>query len=143
MKSLIFVNQSSVPLPRAFVRRWLKSVVRHLPARPRKIASSGSLTVVFLNTASARRLNREFRGRDYATDVLSFPGMEPGWIGELVICPQVIARQAREHGHSFRLELGYMLLHGLMHLLGYDHENSVAEARKMYALQDKIFDQLR
>jgi probable rRNA maturation factor len=143
MKSLVFVNQSSVTLPRSFARQWLKSVVRHLPARQRKIASSSSLTIVFLNTAPARRLNREFRDRDYATDVLSFPGMEPGWIGELVICPQVIARQAREHGHSFRMELGYMLLHGLLHLLGYDHEGSVAEARKMYALQDKIFDQLR
>lgn len=143
MKSLVTVNQSKISMPKTFVKGWLAAMERELPARDRKRLATSSLTVVFLDTPAARRLNQRFRQRDYATDVLSFPGMEEGWLGELVICPKVIQRQAREHGISFKAELGYMLLHGVLHLLGYDHEGPKAEGLKMFRLQDKIFARLR
>lgn len=69
-----------------------------------------------------RRLNARFRDKDYATDVLSFPGDGPGLLGDIAIATGVAARQARRLGHSETTELRILALHGLLHLLGYDHE---------------------
>ena len=98
------------------------------------------LILVFLDTKTAKKLNQQFRGRDYATDVLSFDPIDPQSLGELVICPQVLKKQAKEHGISFELELGYMVLHGVLHLLGFDHEENEQQAEEMFKLQDEIFD---
>jgi probable rRNA maturation factor len=100
------------------------------------------LVIVFVNSKEQRRLNKSFRGKDYATDVLSFDPMEPGALGELVICPEVIARQAKEHGLLVREELGYMVLHGFLHLLGFDHEKGEREAKRMFTLQDDLFERM-
>ena len=86
-----------------------------------------------------QQLNRDDRGIDAPTDVLSFPMQEPGetqaggepdLLGDVVICVPRALVQAREFGHSFRRELLYLTVHGLLHLLGYDHENET-EKRKM------------
>jgi probable rRNA maturation factor len=78
-----------------------------------------------------RALNRQFRGKDYATDVLSFPAERAarsaapsaaGFLGDIVIAGGVAKRQAKEHGHSLKIEVQTLALHGLLHLLGYDHE---------------------
>src|SRR5690349_18792454 len=70
-----------------------------------------------------RRLNRQFLGRDYATDVLSFPAAEAGpWLGELAISAERAAAQAREFGHSHMDEIRILMLHGVLHLAGMDHE---------------------
>ena len=69
-----------------------------------------------------RALNRQFRGKDYVTDVLSFPSDERGFLGDIVIAEGVAKRQAKEHGHSLKIEIQTLVLHGLLHLLGYDHE---------------------
>jgi probable rRNA maturation factor len=95
-----------------------------------------------------KKLNQQFRGRDYATDVLSFEGQglsDDGGavLGELVLCMPVIKRQAKEHGLSLNEELGYMVLHGILHLLGFDHERTRAEAARMFKVQDEIFAKLR
>jgi probable rRNA maturation factor len=60
----------------------------------------------------------------------------------LAIAPEVIKRQAKEHGLLFREELGYMVLHGFLHLLGYDHETSERDARVMFKLQDQLFEEI-
>jgi len=74
---------------------------------------------------------------------LSFPGDESqGSLGELILCPQVLKAQAKEHDFSFQEELGYMIIHGVLHLLGYDHEKTSHQAKKMFRLQDQIFDKL-
>ncbi len=92
-----------------------------------------------------RRLNREFRGRDRPTDVLSFPQVEPGEIGrikrkkesrpfllgDIVICPEVALRNARLYGATLDEEISRLLVHGFVHLLGYDHELGEEEERKM------------
>jgi probable rRNA maturation factor len=67
-----------------------------------------------------RALNKKYRRKDYATDVLSFPG---DILGDLVIATGVAKRQARDAGHSYQTELRVLALHGLLHLLGYDHED--------------------
>lgn len=70
-----------------------------------------------------RALNRQYRRKDAATDVLSWPADEPGELGDIVIAVGVAKRQAKEAGHSLETELRVLALHGLLHLLGYDHEH--------------------
>ncbi len=93
---------------------WLQSVA---PAR-----AHGAMTVAIVSDARVRALNREYRKKDKATDVLSFPSEESGFLGDVVIASGVAARQAREAGHSLATELRVLALHGLLHLLGYDHQ---------------------
>jgi rRNA maturation RNase YbeY len=80
-------------------------------------------------------LNDTYRGKPQPTDVLSFPAPAPfhklGVLGELVICKPVLTRQAKEQGHSPAAELDVLLVHGLLHLLGWDHEKSAREAAAM------------
>lgn len=107
---------------------WL---VRTAPASAR-----GEVTVALVSDRRMRALNRMFRGKDYATDVLSFPAGNPESgtghrptregeamsLGDVVIATGVAARQAKEYGHAPATELRVLALHGLLHLLGYDHE---------------------
>ena len=95
--------------------RWLQSIA---PAR-----ATGTLTIALVSDARIRALNRRFRGKDRATDVLSFPAEEAGVLGDVVIAAGVAARQAVEAGHSLQAEFRVLALHGLLHLLGYDHEH--------------------
>lgn len=139
MKGL-FVNHSSQSMPRSFLQKWLRIIERELPrARDRKAVKNQDIVIVFLDKSSARKLNFEHRGRDYATDVLSFEPLEAGILGELILCPQVIAEQAKAHEISFHFELGYLVLHGVLHLLGYEHEGQPKKAREMLSIQDDIF----
>jgi probable rRNA maturation factor len=94
--------------------RWLCGVA---PPRAR-----GVVTVAVVSDARVRALNRRYRGKNRATDVLSFPAEEPGELGDVVIAAGVAGRQARDAGHALAVELRVLALHGLLHLLGYDHE---------------------
>jgi probable rRNA maturation factor len=90
-------------------------------------AASGTVTLAITTDRGIRRLNRTWRALDTATDVLSFPaGDNPGpvrHLGDLVISRETAARQARHEGHPLSTELRVLALHGLLHLLGYDHEH--------------------
>jgi probable rRNA maturation factor len=134
--------------------RWLAGVA---PASAR-----GDVTVVLTTDARVRTLNRDYRGKDYATDVLSFPSEEPDpspqpsprkrgegatpsplrgdrvgvrgmarHLGDIVIARGVATRQAREAGHALATELRILALHGLLHLLGYDHEQDAGEMARV------------
>jgi probable rRNA maturation factor len=81
-----------------------------------------------------RRLNRTYRRTDHATDVLSFPG-EGSSLGDIAIATGVARRQARAHGHDPVVELRLLALHGLLHLLGYDHE---ADRGRMARIEDRL-----
>jgi probable rRNA maturation factor len=113
--------------------RWLAATA---PARAR-----GSVTVVLVGDTAMRRLNREWRDKDYATDVLSFPADDDGprvrgqqrHLGDIVIATGVATRQAREAGHAYGTELKVLALHGLLHLLGYDHETDEGQMRRVEA----------
>lgn len=109
----------------------------------RQLNQSHSITVVFVSAGESEKLNFAFRKKRKPTDILSFAPVEKGSLGELVICPQVLRQQARENGIVFSEQLLYILIHGILHLLGYDHETSAREARIMYAIQDRIFEELR
>jgi probable rRNA maturation factor len=96
--------------------------------------SERDLTIVFVSDAAMRKLNLQFRGRDYATDVLSFPAQPESFerentqdLGEVVISLERAARQANEHGLTVGREIRQLILHGLLHLCGYDHETDCGE----------------
>jgi probable rRNA maturation factor len=101
--------------------RWLSRVA------PR--TARGEVALALVSDARMRTLNRTYRRKDYATDVLSFPADVPPALGDLVIANGVARRQAREAGHSFQTELRVLALHGLLHLLGYDHESPDDDGR--------------
>jgi len=98
----------------------LRRVVR---GAGRTLRASGEVSVVLAGDGLLRRLNREYRGKDRPTDVLSFPGAggEEG-LGDVVISVPTAARNARRHGHSVQRELDILALHGFLHVLGHDHE---------------------
>ena len=128
-------------MPQSFLSQWTDKLTTRLKKNGFPRALNGKeLIVVFLDTKEAKKLNMRFRGKNYATDVLSFDPIDPQSLGELVMCPQVLKKQAMEHKLSFNLELGYMVLHGVLHLLGYEHEESPEAAAVMFKLQDEIFD---
>jgi probable rRNA maturation factor len=125
--------------------RWL---ARLAPLRAR-----GVISVALVSDARVRALNRQYRGRDHATDVLSFPsagrsraaknaGLTPAssnrFLGDIVVARGVARRQAHAAGHSELTELRVLVLHGLLHLLGYDHDrDSGAMARVERSLRLK------
>lgn len=91
------------------------------------VAGGAAFECLITGDAELRRLNQEFRGKDYATDVLSFPthpdpAAPTPFLGSLAISAQRASAQARDHGHGLDQELRILMLHGLLHLLGMDHE---------------------
>lgn len=141
---ILIVNESKHAVPRKFLQEWMGNLFKELQKRRIVKASQNQkeFTLVFLDKKPAQKINMEFRGKDYATDVLSFDSMDPSSFGELVLCPEVLKRQAKEHKLTYQAELGYMVLHGTLHLLGYDHETNEKDAREMFTLQDTVFEKL-
>ena len=100
------------------------------------------LSLVLLSKQKMKKLNNEFRHKNYATDVLSFSSSTRDSLGDLVFCPVVLEKQAIQQGHSLDKEFLYMMIHGILHLLGYDHEKTKAASVEMFSLQDRIFNQI-
>jgi probable rRNA maturation factor len=132
---LLMVNQARERVSASWLRRWLAGLSREL--RGRRLGRR-ELVLVFVSRAEMARLNQLYRGKKGPTDVLSFASAEEGVVGELVLCMPVIREQSRRTGLSVSGELGYMIVHGVLHLLGFDHETVSGEA-EMFALQDRIY----
>ena len=90
-----------------------------------------SVTIAFVSDKRIRELNQQFRGVDKATDVLSFPDEDPGNLGDVAISVETAARQAKDNGLSFDNEVAQLILHGLLHLSGYDHETDNGEMNRL------------
>lgn len=122
------VLQNPNRYPEAAARRlrpWLQDLAAALA--PRDPGGTPSLGVRFASDREVRRWNRELRGKDRPTDVLSFPGEEgpagePRHLGDILVSVPTARRQAAAAGHGVERELRLLLLHGLLHCLGYDHE---------------------
>lgn len=133
-------GRRGVPLLRSF-QRWLEAI----PELRRRRGMS-EVNILIVDAKAGRRYNRQFRARDYATNVLSFPyepmpGERSGLLGDLVICAPVVAREAREQGKAPRDHFAHMTIHGALHLLGHDHEAD-ADAERMEALERRILASL-
>ncbi|WP_426285243.1 rRNA maturation RNase YbeY [Luteibacter sp. E-22] len=129
-------SRRGVPAPASF-RRWVEAALKG--ARRRK-ATEVSIRIV--DADEGRALNLQYRGRDYATNVLSFPAdLPPGLnlplIGDLVICAPVVAREAAEQGKRLADHWAHLTIHGTLHLLGYDHIEE-AEAEAMEGLETRV-----
>jgi probable rRNA maturation factor len=126
---------------RALRQRALSAFLREASAA---VGLRGEVSVLLTGDRRIRKLNREFRGKDKATDVLSFPAAAPmnghgGIAGDLAVSVETAARQAEEHGHPLATELQILVLHGLLHLGGYDHETDKGQmARKEAALRRRF-----
>ena len=101
-----------------------RELARFLRAAIDAAGLEGEVSVLLTGDAAIRELNRKYRRKDKATDVLSFPAAEmaTGIAGDLVISLETALRQAEERGHSLETEIKVLMLHGLLHLAGYDHE---------------------
>src|SRR5688572_10638822 len=98
-------------------------------------SAKGDLCVALVSDARMRALNRQFRGKDKVTDVLSFPAQTRGFLGDIVIASGIAKQQAKEAGHSLNTEIRVLALHGLLHLLGYDHD---ADDGKMARVEARL-----
>ena len=118
------------------------TALERFAARARREAGLGRSGVDVLITSSRemRRLNHRFMGKDRATDVLSFPATLPGFAGEIAISADVARHSARELGHPLAIELKVLMLHGMLHLAGYDHESDNGE---MARLEQRLRRKLR
>ena len=132
------------------MRKWARAAheqgVAALPVRRRRLHAlvehEATLCVRIVGSAESRRLDREYRGKDKPTNVLSFPSspeerVATGALGDLVICAPVVAREAREQRKTLGAHWAHMIVHGTLHLLGFDHEKARA-ARVMEALEVEI-----
>jgi probable rRNA maturation factor len=130
----IAVNSPGLPA-KARLRRWLAAAV----------CRSAEITVRFVGAVEGRRLNRAYRGRDYATNVLSFGYGKPGrgqvLTGDLVLCAPVLRREARAQGKPLAAHVAHLTVHGALHLQGHDHQTRGAAAR-METLEKKILAKL-
>jgi len=116
-------------LPRHSVTRWL----RHA------LDADGELTVRIVGTEEGQQLNREFRGKDYATNVLTFDyAQEPIVMADLVLCAPVVEREAIEQNKTLAEHYAHLLVHGALHAQGWDHETSDEDAEAMEAREIEI-----
>jgi probable rRNA maturation factor len=119
-----------------------RTLARFLAEAQKAVRLKGQVTVLLTTDAAIKRLNKQFRGKNKATDVLSFPASGPGaeeLAGDLAISVTTALGQATEQGHSLSTEIKVLVLHGLLHLAGYDHEvDDGAMARRELVLRAKL-----
>jgi probable rRNA maturation factor len=106
-------NREGLPLRADFVR-WARAA----------LIGGAEVTIRLVDAEEGQALNKEYRGKDYATNVLSFPyDTEPVVMGDLVICPSVVAREAAEQNKALAAHYAHLTVHGMLHLQGWDHDD--------------------
>jgi probable rRNA maturation factor len=122
-------------------------------SRKQKVESGSEISITFVSNEKIQEINRDYRGKDQPTDVISFAMEElgegeievvgtdqPRILGDIIISIPKAKEQAEEYGHSFMRELGFLAVHGLLHLLGFDHETE-EEEKVMFSLQREILEE--
>ena len=151
VKVLISNRQKDVKIPsgiRLLIRRCCHAVLV-----AENFHESAEISVSFVNNEQIRQLNAEYRQKDAPTDVLSFPlgsggkydrNMEPGalQLGDIVISVEKAVEQARMYGHSLQREIGFLTVHSMLHLLGYDHEAGGLEMVRMREKEESVLASL-
>ena len=121
------VTGSAVP---RLTRRDVAAFVRKVLLSLRKDEAVAEVSIALVDDETMRKLNRQFRHKNRTTDVLTFPG-DDSYLGDIVISVEQARRQAADEGHSIATEVRYLLLHGILHALGYDHEKDNGEMNKL------------
>ena len=138
----IEISRNAEGWPEALDARAEEAVREALKQSKAKVTGAAELSVVLTDDAEQRDLNREWRGIDKPTNVLSFPQIEPfgpvsGLIGDIILARETLVREAEEQGVSFGDHFTHLVVHGFLHLLGYDHLDD-AEALVMEGLETQI-----
>lgn len=131
--------------------KWTKQIALHSALKKTRILKgfdlhrlSQAVEIEVVNPKVMIQINNDYRGKPKVTDVLSFQApdifIQQGILGELVICGPVCLKQAEEQGHNWKVEMDILIVHGLLHLLGFDHEKSSRDAKKMKRLEDELFN---
>ena len=128
--------------------RWRRSVetpklIRRAARMAAKSADApfGTLTVLLTDDTALKNLNRRFRGKPRTTNVLSFPSSDPAYLGDIAIAYGITAREARAQGKRIKAHAAHLVIHGVLHLSGYDHQKE-PDALVMEALEAKILARL-
>lgn len=151
LKVQISNHQNKVKIPsgiRLLLRRCCHAVLEN-----ENFADAAEVSISFIDDEEIRHLNAQFRGKDMATDVLSFPLGEDGQfdinndtgkyqLGDVVISVERAKVQAELYGHSFQREIGYLTVHSMLHLLGYDHEEGGLDAAIMREKEELVMARL-
>ena len=143
-ESLVLFRRVPVGLPRRELRDFAQLLQRD-------VAGSRSFTCLITDDRELRKLNKQFLQKDYATDVLSFPsGSAEGDLGDIAISADRAAAQASEFGHTLVQEIQILMLHGVLHLIGLDHESDSGEMsraekrwRKRLSLPNGLIERVR
>jgi probable rRNA maturation factor len=122
---------AALVIMQAAIRGVSRAGLERFTTRARRaVGLRGEVNVLVARNAELRRLNREFRSKDKPTDVLSFPSAGNAFAGDIAISAEIARANARRLGHSTSRELQVLVLHGLLHLAGYDHEKDSGEMRR-------------
>lgn len=143
-----FANETEFELDEQHYLRLLNYLMQQLELHPKS-----EVGLLFVSEGTIAELNSQWLGEEGPTDVLSFPidevapfgrwlGSEPGVLGDIVLCPSYAARQAATKGSSSKAEFELLVTHGLLHLVGFDHDEPTAE-REMFDLQERLLIQFR
>jgi probable rRNA maturation factor len=131
--TLQFVTEGHSPLAPSVLQKLAKCLTERLQQK-----QAIKIGLSFVDSDKIKQLNKDYAGNDYTTDVLSFSYSDnPESIGDIAICTEIAAKQAKEHSVSLESELVLLVLHGSLHLLGYDHQNP-SETASMDDLQGDI-----
>lgn len=139
--------KNSIRLDKRHVQALIDAA--NLALEKEQAPTDSELTILVTDEKHGRELNRQFLGHDYPTDVLSFPAGEPipgdiatgTYLGDIAICAPVAKRQALAKGHSLQAELQLLVVHGVLHLLNYDHADELQKAR-MWSAQQAVLEAL-
>lgn len=136
------------PKLRGLLKRSIGTALKFM-----KFEFPAEVSVTAVDDEAIKELNRDYRGKDNPTDVLSFPMCEDGeWemsedgyaiLGDIVLSLERCAEQADKFGHSFERELSFLTVHSVLHLLGYDHETSKEDEEEMFSLQKEIMEKIK
>ena len=142
----IEISRNTEGWPEALDARAEEAVRAALAQSKARIAGASELSIVLTDDAEQRLLNRDWRGIDKATNVLSFPQIEPfgpvsGLLGDIILAHETLVREAAEQGVSFEDHFTHLVVHGFLHLLGYDHMDE-DEALAMEGLETQILASL-
>ena len=151
LKVLISNVQKDIKIPTGI--RLLIRKCCHAVLQTEEMSGNYEISISFLDDAQISRLNKEYRGKDSSTDVLSFPvkkdggpGLNPEtgakMLGDIAICIPKVYEQAEHFGHSIQREFAYLTVHAMLHLLGYDHEEGGISAVRMREREEDVLSKL-
>lgn len=133
-------NNKALPVSKKFLKTFVDFLEENLVKRGDLAPNSKkNLIIAFVSPEDIQSLNKKFLKKDKLTDILSFSPVDENSVGELILCAEKIQTQAKAHDLTVEEETAYLVLHGFLHLLGYQHEKGGSSAVKMYKLQDEIF----